>query len=233
MNRFLISAATCFAALLFFAPVNANAQDDSNAVANGGVFVKGWTGTIDAGEAAKGQKLEGSKLAEKDGVLHVTTGPTVSYWQDGETASGNYMVMATFTEPKFKNLSSHSHPMGLFIGGNDMGTDSQSLLYCMAYGSGKFIVRGFGPESFKVNGNGSQAHESVNKAAEDGASVTQEIAISVTDDMVTCTINGTAVGSYPKSSLIGEGKLKSTDGAFGIRFGHNVEGTVSGFHSMK
>lgn len=232
MNR-LLSTVLTFLLIAGISSVSANAQDQSNAVKDGGVFVKGWTGQIDAGEAKNGQTLEGSRLSEKNGVLHVTTGPSVSYWQSSETASGNYTVMATFTEPKFKNLSGHPHPYGLFIGGNDMGTDKQSLLYCMAYGNGKFIVRGFGPEPFKMNGNSSEANEAVNSAKEDGASVSQQIAISVTGDKVSCSINGKVVASYAKADLVGEGKLKSTNGAYGIRFGHNVEGTVTGFHAMK
>jgi hypothetical protein len=233
MKRFYISiTALCMLALVFM-PGLASAQDTSTAVKDGGIFVKGWTGQIDANETKNGQKLDGSRLSEKDGVLHVTTGPSVSYWQSDEKADGSYMVMATFTEPKFKNLSGHPHPYGLFIGGNDMGTEKQSLLYCMAYGNGKFLVRGFSPEPFKMNGDRQEDHEAVNKASADGASVSQDIAISVTSDKVSCSINGTVVASYAKSEVVGAGKLKSTNGAYGIRFGHNVEGTVKGFHMMK
>jgi hypothetical protein len=49
------------------------------------------------------------------------------------------------------NLNTHPHPYGAFIGGNDMGTADQTL-YCAAYGNGKFVVRGFGPGPFKMNG---------------------------------------------------------------------------------
>ncbi len=232
MNRFL-SSVLALMLVIGLGATTASAQDQSNAVKDGGVFVKGWTGQIDAGEAKNGLKLEGSRLSEKDGVLHVTTGPSVSYWQSAEKATGNFTVMATFTEPKFKNLSGHPHPYGLFIGGNDMGTEKQSLLYCMAYGNGKFIVRGFSPEPFKMNGNSAEANEAVNTAKEDGASVTQQIAMAVKGDSVTCSINGKVVATYTKSDLVGEGKLKSLNGAYGIRFGHNVEGSVKGFHSMK
>ena len=52
------------------------------------------------------------------------------------------------------NLNNHPHPYGIFIAGNDMGTDRQSYLYCAAYGDGTFIVRGFGPAPFQLNGRG-------------------------------------------------------------------------------
>ena len=45
--------------------------------------------------------------------------------------------------------------------------------------------------------------------------------------------NGTEVASYPKSEVVGAGKLKSTDGVYGIRFAHNTEGTVSGLTMTK
>ena len=133
----------------------AHAQmDASKGVAGGGVFVPGWTGKIDASEASGGSTLNSSKLTKEGEALHVTTGPAVAYWNPANRASGDYTVKATFHEPKFMNLNSHPHPYGVFIGGNDMGTDSQSYLYCAAYGNGNFIVRGFGPAPFKMNGGG-------------------------------------------------------------------------------
>jgi hypothetical protein len=57
--------------------------------------------------------------------------------------------------------------------------------------------------------------------------VTQEIAVSVRGDKVECAINGTVVASYDKPALVTAGKLKSTDGVYGIRFAHNTEATVS------
>ena len=50
------------------------------------------------------------------------------------------------------NLNTHPHPYGIVIAGNDLGTAGQSYLYCAAYGHGSFIVRGFGPEPFQMNG---------------------------------------------------------------------------------
>ena len=46
-------------------------------------------------------------------------------------------------------------------------------------------------------------------------------------------INGTAVGTYDKSSPVTAGKLKSTDGVYGIRFSHNTDAIVTGFTMTK
>jgi hypothetical protein len=64
-------------------------------------------------------------------------------------------VSATFNEPKYMNLMDHPHPYGIVIGGNDLGTENQSYIYCSAYGNGTFIVRGMGPGA--VRGQRAQA----------------------------------------------------------------------------
>ena len=205
----------------------------SKGVTGGGISIPGWIGKIDAKEAAAGLTLESAKL-EKDGKnMHVVTGPAVTYWNPKNKASGDYTVKATFTEPKYMNLNNHPHPYGVMIAGNDLGTDQQSYVYCAAYGNGNFIVRGFGPASFQLNGPRGAADAAVNKAAGQGQPVTQEIALSVKGDKVECAINNKVVASYNKADLVTAGKLKSTDGIYGIRFAHNTEVNVSGFKMTK
>ena len=221
------------AVMLAVAASVTQAQDAAKAVAGGGISVAGWMGKIDPNEEAAGQKLEGSKLAKEGDALMVTTGPAVTYWNPANKASGNYTVKATFKEPKYMSLNNHPHPYGIMIAGNDLGTATQSFLYCAAYGNGNFIVRGFGPAPFQLNGRRGETNAAVNKAAGQGEPVTQEIAVSVKGDKIECAINGTVVGSYDKSAAVGEGKLKSTDGVYGIRFAHNTEGVVTGLTMTK
>ena len=224
------------AAVITLAPCMrvAGAQDEkTRAVANGGVSVKGWTGQVDPNETQRGGKLTDDKVVMEGSAIHVTTGPAAAFWDPSKTASGDYTVKATFTEPKYMNLNSHPHPYGLFIGGNDMGTANQSYLYCAAYGNGNFIVRGFGPAPFQMNGRMGGANDAVHKAAGKDQSVTQDIAMSVKGDKVSCSINGTEVASYSKADVVGTGKLKSTDGVYGVRFSHNTDGTVTGLTVTK
>jgi hypothetical protein len=202
-------------------------MEASRGVTGGGISVSGWTGKIDAKEEAAGLTLNSAKLAKEGNALHVVTGPAVTYWNPANKATGDYTVKATFKEPKYMNLNSHPHPYGIVIAGNDLGTAQQSYLYCAAYGNGKFIVRGFGPEAFQMNGRGAE-DPAVNKAAGQGEPVTQEIAVSVKGDKVECSINNKVVASYDKSALVTAGKLKSTDGIYGLRFAHNTEVLVTG-----
>ena len=220
-----------FAALVPLTMV-AEGQDAARAVADGGISVKGWTGKIDANEEKAGQTLNNAKLAGDANTLKVTTGPAVTYWNPANKASGDYTVKATFTEHKYMNLNDHPHPYGIVIAGNDLGTANETYLYCAAYGDGRFIVRGFGPAPFRMNGRG-EANAAVSKAAGKDQPVTQEIAVSVKGEKVECAINGTVVGTYDKAAVVGAGKLKSTDGIYGIRFAHNTEATVTGLAVTK
>jgi hypothetical protein len=220
-------------ASLLVASSGAAAQDASRAVAGGGIQVAGWQGKIDPGEARQGGKLEGAKLEKSGNDLRVTTGPAVAYWNPSNVATGSYTVKATFTEEKYMGLNNHPHPYGLFIAGKDMGKDAQSYLYCTAYGDGRFIVRGFsGDSTFRLNGRG-EPNAAINKASGVGASVTQEIALTVKGDKIECAINGQVVGSYDKSAVVGQNKLESTNGVYGIRFGHNTDAVVKGLTLTK
>jgi len=227
--RFITSVSTI---AILLAGSAAFAQDESRKVAGGGVSAPGWTGRIDANEEKQGQTLNNAKFAPEGGGFHVTTGPAVTYWNPANKASGNYTVKATFNEPKYMNLNNHPHPYGIVIAGNGLGTADQNYLYCAAYGNGNFIVRGFGPAPFQMNGRGA-ANPAVHKAAGQGEPVTQEIALSVKGDKVECSVNGTVVGSYDKPALVSTGKLTSLDGVYGLRFAHNTEVIVTGLTMTK
>ena len=201
--------------------------ETSHAVEGGGISATGWAGKVDPNEEKAGQVLNNAKFAQQGNAFQVKTGPAVVYWNPANQAKGDYTVKATFVEPKYMSANTHPHPYGLMIAGNDLGTAQQSYLYCAAYGNGNFIVRGFGPEAFQMNGRRGEPNAAVHKAAAPGESVTQEIALSVKGDRVECAINGTVVAGYDKSALVTAGKLKSTDGTYGLRFAHNTEVTVT------
>src|SRR5215216_7560195 len=159
--RFVTALALGVFALLSVPTVNfsqGGQMEASKGVAGGGISVPGWTGKIDAKEEAAGLTLNSAKLEKEGNGLHVTTGPAVTYWDPKNKATGDYTVKATFKEPKYMNLNNHPHPYGIVIAGNDLGTDQQSYLYCAAYGTGNYIVRGFGPAAFQMNGRMGEAN---------------------------------------------------------------------------
>ncbi|MHB1701637.1 MAG: hypothetical protein ACYCSN_16215 [Acidobacteriaceae bacterium] len=234
LHRFIAAAALVVlaSALVSSQAIAQMPMETSRSVAGGGISVPGWQGKIDDRAAKAGQTVNNDKLSGDSLSLQVATGPAVTFWNPANTASGDYTVSATFTEPKYMNLNDHPHPYGIVIAGNDMGTPQQSDLYCAAYGNGTFIVRGFGPAPFQMNGEGAP-NPAIHKAAGPGQPVTQQIALSVKGNQVQCAINGAVVATYSKSDLVVPGKLKSTDGVYGIRFSHNTEATVTGLKMTK
>ena len=220
-------------ALTLCSTASAFAQDAAVAVKDGGIFAKGWAGKIDAQEEKAGQVLNNARLDEKGGALHVRTGPAVTYWNPANKAAGSYTVSATFNEEKYMELMDHPHPYGIMIAGNDLGTETQSYLYCSAYGNGTFIVRGMGPAPFAASARKPEPNAAISKAAGKGSPVKQDIAVTVSADKIECAVNGTVVGSYNKADLVAAGKLKSADGVYGIRFAHNTEATVTGLKMVK
>ncbi len=230
--RFVKGFATAIA-LTLCTTASAFAQDAAVAVKDGGIFAKGWAGKIDAQEEKAGQVLNNARLDEKGGVLHVRTGPAVTYWNPANRAMGSYTVSATFDEAKYMELMDHPHPYGIMIAGNDLGTPEQSYVYCSAYGNGTFIVRGMGPGPFQVSARKPEPNTAVAKAAGKLSPVKQDIAVTVSGDTIECAINGAVVGTYKKADVVAAGKLKSTDGVYGVRFAHNTEATVSNLKMTK
>lgn len=205
-------------------------QDADRAVAGGGITAPGWKGEVDAPSASQGRSIKDSKFEQKGDTFHLTIGPAAVYWNPANTASGDYTVKATFTEPKM--TSGHPHPMGLFIGGSKLGTPDQSLMYCTAYRDGSFIVRRFnGSNVTQISRKSPNA--AIKKASSPDESVTQEVAWVVKGGKAECQINGTTVASFDKAEIVGPGKLESTDGIYGIRVSHNMDLTVSNLKMTK
>lgn len=203
-------------------------QDAAQAVEEGGIFVAGWEGRIDPAEAERGYSLDDARLASDGDAIRVTTGPAGNYWNEAAYGTGQYTVSAEFTEQGYMALNNHPHPYGIFIAGNGMGTADERLIYCSAYGNGSFIFRGFGPEPFQLNGPRAEEHPAINQAADQGEPVTQHIAMTVGHGTVSCAINGTVVAEYELPEVVGEGRLATTDGVWGVRFGHNTDASVAG-----
>ena len=211
-------------ALTLAAPAFAYAQDADRTVAGGGISVTGWKGKVDAAAAKAGKTVNDSKFAKSGDDFHLTIGPAAYYWNDGNTAKGNFTVGATFKEPKPN--AAHPHPYGIFIGGKDLATDAPTMVYCVAYSTGQVLVRGFAAGKV-VNIAPRAAHPAVAKPGADG-SVTQTIAWNVKDGVASCSVNGQVVATVDGATLAGHG-ITSVDGPYGIRASHNLDVVVSGF----
>lgn len=215
-------ATTMFLAALVAAPLQA--QDDDRTVKDGGVKVAGWKARVDRRPASQGKTVNDSKLAMENDALRLSVGPAGNFWNPTNTATGDYSVKATFKEHKM--AASHPHSYGIFIGGKDLESESETLMYCIAYGNGTYSVKTFHGANVTTLTRPTE-HAAVHKADANGEA-TNEIGWRVQGGNASCVINGQVVETFDKSKYAGADKLTSTDGVYGIRVSHNLELTVSG-----
>ncbi len=202
----------------------ASAQDADRSVANGGIKVAGWLGRVDRRPLSQGKTVNDSRFVSEGGAFRISAGPAGNFWNPANTASGNYDVMATFKEHKM--ASSHPHSFGMFIGGADLQSDTETLMYCIVYGTGKYSIKTFHGAKVTTLVDGEE-NAAIHKADANGES-TNSVGWRVRDGQASCVINGNVVKTLPRAEFVAADRLTSTDGIYGIRVSHNLELTVSG-----
>lgn len=215
------------ASLLLAVP--AAAQDADRSVKDGGIKAEGWKGRVDRRPASQGMTVANSKLTMEGEAIRLSVGPAGNFWNPAHTATGNYEVKATFKEHKM--ASAHPHSYGVFIGGADLESDTETLMYCIAYGNGTYSVKTFHGE--KVTTLVDRAATTALKKADANGESTNEIGWMVMGGKPSCMINGTAVKTFETAEVLGADKLKSLNGIYGLRVSHNLELTVSGLKMAK
>lgn len=200
------------------------AQDADRTVADGGIKIAGWQGRVDRRPLSQGRTINDSRLVAEGDNLRLSVGPAGNFWNPAHTASGDYEVKATFKEHKM--AAAHPHSYGIFIGGKDLESDTETLAYCIIYGNGTFSVKTFHGAQVTTLVDRAE-HAALVKANADGEA-TNEIGWRVQGNTAACVVNGTAVHTFPKSELISPTRITSTDGIYGLRVSHNLELTVSG-----
>lgn len=208
------------AALVATSPLQGQDADRS---VKGGVSVDGWKGRIDRRAVTQGKTVNDSKVTGTAKALRLSIGPAANYWNDANVAKGDYVVKATFKEHKM--AASHPHSYGVFIGGANLESDTETLLYCIAYGNGTYSVKTFHGANV-ITLVEKAAHPALRKADANGESV-NEIGWSVKGGKPTCVANGTELKTFERAEVVAADKLTSTDGVYGIRVSHNLELTVS------
>lgn len=199
------------------------AQDADRSVA-GGIMVEGWKGRVDRTPASRGKTNADSKLAADGSALRLSVGPAGLFWNPSHVAKGDYQVKATFKEHKMR--STHPHSYGIFIGGADLESETETLLYCIVYGNGTYSIKTFHGATV-VTVVDRAAHTALKPANAEGEA-TNEIGWRVKAGKASCVVNGVEVKTLEPSETIGADKLKSLDGVYGIRVSHNLELTVTG-----
>jgi len=189
-----------------------------------GVQVKGWTGRPDPQAEQQGRRIRDLRFWSTGDTLHAAAGPPAAYWNPAHVATGDYVVRATFTLP---SPPPARETVGLFMGGSDLAGDVRNYLYCALHGDGLFSIK---------HRYGGELHTLVERKASeailhpDGSGrSTNELAWRVDASQVACLVNGVPVAAFPRTSVIGTGKLDATDGIYGLRINHNLTARITGF----
>jgi hypothetical protein len=218
-----------FLALAVLASATALQAQDADRTVKGGVQVAGWKARVDRRPLSQGKTVNDSKLVSDGVALRLSVGPAGNFWNDSHVAKGDYTVKATFDE--LKMAASHPHSYGIFIGGHDLESDKESLMYCIAYGNGTYSIKTFHGEKVTTLVN-TEASPALHKADANGEAK-NEIGWSVKGGKASCMINGQTVKTLESSDVIAADKLTSLDGVYGIRVSHNLELQVSGLTMAK
>jgi hypothetical protein len=179
---------------------------------------KGWMVRADRSTSASDPDGAGAiKFMAMGSGFHAVNPQAAVYWNPANTASGNYTIKGTFTLMK---PSGHTNYYGLVFGGSDLDNAKQNYTYFLVAQDGTWLVKKRNGDAATDNVLPKTPNAAVKKPGADGKS-TNELEVRVGADKVDYVVNGTVVGSSPKSAV-------KTDGIYGLRVNHLLEVMVDG-----
>ncbi len=205
--------------------LGAQAKDADKPVADGGVKVAGWMGRIDPQAAKAGRNISEDKVISMGSGFHVTSGPAAIYWNPANTATGNYIVSANFSQTK---AAVHPEAYGLLIAGNELDSPNQHYLYFVVRQDGKYLINHRANDSTVHKIVDWTANEAV-KAMDASGKATNALSIVVEPDKVNFLVNGVQVNSLPRAQVDRGGPGTGTSGIAGVRVNHNLDVHIDGF----
>jgi hypothetical protein len=191
------------------APLAAQGTDDPTKKVAGGALPAGWMGRTDRAT----DKLTDAKFVAMGPGYHVTSGPAAIYWNPKTVTSGPFTATTTLTQTK---APTHPEAYGIFFMGKDLDAPTQSYMYFIVRGDGKYMVN---------HRAGAEVHKIVpwtdNAAivkADANGKATNKLTVDATKaDSVRLLVNGTQVVALPANQFGG------TNGLVGLRVNHNLD----------
>src|SRR3954463_7965634 len=184
---------------------------------------KGWMGRADRSASASDPDGAGTiKFMSMGSGFHAVNPQAAVYWNPANTVSGNYTLKGTFTLLK---PSGHTNYYGLVFGGSDLDNAKQTYTYFLVAQDGTWLVKKRTGDAATSDVLPKTPNDAVKKPGADGKS-TNALEVRVGADKVDYVVNGTVVGSSPKSSV-------KTDGIYGIRVNHLLEVHIDGLSASK
>jgi hypothetical protein len=183
---------------------------------------KGWMVRADRSTSASDPDGAGAiKFVTMGTGFHATNPQAAVYWNPANTATGNYTVKGTFTLVK---PSGHTNYYGLVFGGGELDGAKQSYTYFLVAQDGTWLVKHRSGEA-ATDVLPKAPNDAVKKPGADGKS-TNALEVRIGADKIDYVVNGTVVGSSPKSAA-------KTDGIYGIRVNHLLEVHIDGLAATK
>jgi hypothetical protein len=183
---------------------------------------KGWMVRGDRSTSASDPDAAGAiKFVTMGTGFHATNPQAAVYWNPANKMNGAYTLKGTFTLMK---PSGHTNYYGLVFGGSDLEGAKQAYTYFLVAQDGSWLVK-------KRDGEVAsdvlpkKVDAAVKKPGADGKS-TNALEVRVGADKIDYVVNGTVVGSSPKSAA-------KTDGIYGIRVNHLLEVHIDGLSAAK
>lgn len=183
----------------------------------------GWKVRVDRSQSAQDpDNTPALKFVTMGKGFHVTGGPAGTFWNPGQTISGDYTATATFTLMK---PSGHVNYYGLIFGGGELEGAGQNYIYFLVAQDGTYLVRHrVGGEVHDVQ---RAPHDAVKRSDDKGRS-TNALEVRVSGNTISYVVNGTVVHTTPKT-----GMTAKTDGIVGIRVNHLLDVHIEGFAVQK
>ena len=169
----------------------------------------GWKQRIDRSTSATDPDPAGEvKFMAMGGGFHTANPSAAIFWNPKNVANGNYTLKATFAQ---NQRSSHPNYLGLLFGGKDLDGAAQSYTYFTVAQNGTWLVK---------QRNGEATKDILARAAnpavvqlDASGKATNTLEVRVLADKIDYVVNGTVVGSSPKTGV-------PTDGIYGFRINH-------------
>jgi hypothetical protein len=181
----------------------------------------GWQVRIDKStNASDPDDVAEVKVVTAGKGFRVTGGPAGTYWNEKNTAKGDYKVSATFNLMK---PSGHVNYYGIVFGGADLNGANQRYLYFLIAQNGSFIIRQRMGEKVSDVVSRTMPHPAVRLPGADGMS-TNTVEVAVGANQIGYLVNGQVVHTTPRSGLTAQ-----TDGIAGVRVNHLLDVTVENF----
>ncbi len=177
----------------------------------------GWKVRADRSTSATDPDGAGTiKFTAAGKGFHAVNPQAAVYWNPSNAAKGNFTLKGTFT---LNEPSGHTNYYGLVFGGSDLDGPKQAYTYFLVAQDGTFLVKKRIGDDKTDNVVAKTPNAAIKKPDASGKS-TNTLEVRVAADKVDYVVNGTVVGSSPKTGL-------ATDGVWGIRVNHllnvNVE----------